>query len=140
MGYCTQSDIENSIRAERLVELTADTGTTINVTVLSDIITKASLWMDSFLCGKYNTPITAAGDVLALVPHCITVVCYRLWARAGFPGRENPFESDYIATREWLKGFSPGGSSTLPSDTAAVDDTGSWGSEAPMFSGEDLVP
>lgn len=133
-GYATQTEMEAACRAARMIELTEDSGSTVNATILTEVITQASRFMDGFLGGRYAVPITEAAALPILASHCVTVAMYRLWSRAGFPGRENPFRDEYTSTVDWLKDIASGKIPLPGGSSATADDTASWGSEPQVFS------
>ena len=58
MSYCTQSDIEKLIPTLELAELTTESGSTSDATVITEAIGKADAEIDSYCKKHYTVPFT----------------------------------------------------------------------------------
>ncbi len=59
MAYCSQTDIAKLIPNQELAELTTDSGTNPDATIITEAIAKADAEIDSYLGVKYNVPFTS---------------------------------------------------------------------------------
>ena len=79
-NYITQTDIENRIGEERLIELTDDDGlNTVNTTVLDQLISEAEGEVDGYLCKQYSVPLPSPPAIIKAI--CLDIVVYRLYGR-----------------------------------------------------------
>ncbi len=103
MPYCNQADIEGEIQNSDLIALTDDTQTgNINSTILNQVISNASSYIDSLVSNIYTTPF--ADPVPSTVKSmAITIVCYRLLRRRLVPDEKNNFYDEFVSVNEFLK-------------------------------------
>lgn len=58
MAYCTQDDIKKLIPEQELAELTTESGSVPDADVVAEAISRADAEIDSYLGGRYATPLT----------------------------------------------------------------------------------
>lgn len=81
MAYCTQTDLENRIGSQALIDLTDDTGTgSVDTTKLAEVITAACAFIDGYLRRRYAVPLT--GTIPALIEElACAITIYNLYNR-----------------------------------------------------------
>jgi len=79
MAYCTKDDLDKLLPAQELLELTADSGTSPDLTVINECINKAAAEIDSYLGLRYQVPFA---DVPARVQAlAVDLAIYHLYSR-----------------------------------------------------------
>jgi len=135
MAYIVQADLEGRVGAAKLLQLTTDSGATIDAAVVAEIMGSAEGEVNGYLARRYAVPVdlTAHADVQAtLKGFCLDLAAYRAHLR------RPPVPEDISKARsnavEWLKMVSEGKivlpAATTPASTGADDPKPSWGSNA----------
>jgi phage gp36-like protein len=107
MAYTTQALIEAEIASQDLIALTDDGNTgSINSTVLSNLITNVSTWIDGKIANIYDVPFATAPTLIQSI--CLSVVCYRLYRRRLTPDEKNNYFGDYKDAMELLNQINKG--------------------------------
>ena len=77
MMYCSIADIIADMSEETLRQITDDSNSgEPDVSIINDKILEVSRLIDSYLAGRYTTPVTAAADILLLRPLAVSLtVC-----------------------------------------------------------------
>ena len=115
MPYATQSDLASVLTDGQLAQLTADSGTSADATIVSKALADASAEMDGYLAGRYVVPVTGGStDLDILRPHCLKLTKWLLYGRRAIGGDYQELERDYKTTIAWLSGIRDGKGS-LPS-------------------------
>ena len=123
MAYCTATQLQAAISNKGQAQLSADAGTTIDSTIVGEVISQASAQIDLYLGGRYTVPITSGTAALAyLVTACVKISAYYLLKRRFISGKYDEFRSDYEDTIEELKEIKSGAMS-LPGITSTAVDT-----------------
>lgn len=143
-AYCTQADLQDVLADLRLAELTAESGSVVDASVLATTITAASGIIDRYFGGRYAIPVSDAGTLALLVPVCVSLVKFRLYDRRDLSARDNPCQTEYDEVIRWLERVADGTYSLPPTATEATSpDSGSadaaYGSDDPAFAGEALL-
>ena len=73
MGYCAVSDIQADFKA-----LVFTTTSIVTSTAVTGFINEASALIDSFVGGRYQTPITGTSALLLMSLYCRTLVADRI--------------------------------------------------------------
>lgn len=140
MAYCTSTELEAALSAMAQSQLSADTGTTPDSTILTEIIANASARIDFYLSGRYSVPITTGASTLAyLKATCISIAAYLLLKRRLISGEHEDFRNDYIEAIDELKDIRsgvlelPGTTSTEGATDPRLDDRSVVGSELQIY-------
>lgn len=141
MSYCTAADLETALPDLRLAELSADSGVTADAAVLAAICTDASDEVDSYIGGRYATPVTTPTEaVRALRIHAIKIAVWLLWCRRLVAREPALAKENYSLTLQYLKRIQEGKGS-LPGSASSTDATatsgGAWGSSTQVFKATD---
>ncbi len=129
MAYCTQSDIEEEIGEEKVIELTDDEGLgTVNAARVTKAIAAADAEINSYLAQRYSVPMTAGLELLKDL--CVNLALERLYGRR--PGSLPEDRADRItAVRRLLADIATGKATLGETPPPPVDSGGS------MFEGAD---
>ena len=97
MGYCAQSDIEDVLTGDEIVQCADYDGDGI---ADSDVIARAIDWadrkIDSYLGARYEIPLSSTPDV---VKNCsVSITIYRLYAN-----RRSVSEDTRDEYKDWIK-------------------------------------
>ncbi len=139
MAYCTSAQLEAQISELGQAQTTAETGTSIDATILDEVIDQAGNKMNLYLMAKYTVPITAADALPILVPICVTIATYLLYKRRLIASKNDQIVEDYKLAIEELKmiredGGLPGlGDSAIGTEPAIEDYEPIVGSETQVF-------
>lgn len=118
MSYLTDSDVETILSDARLAEFTAESGSTVDASVLAGVRADVDDLIDSALAGRYAVPVTSATDVRTIRPHAKILLKWALLVRRNL----SPDEATriaYEATDRWLRDLKKGDASLSPSASPA---------------------
>lgn len=105
-AYTNQTAILGEIQSADLLALTDDDQKgAINTTVLNQIISNASGYIDSKVANLYGEqlPFTPAPNSPSSVASmALTIACYRLYRRREVPDEKNKFYEDWKDVKEFL--------------------------------------
>ena len=113
-SYTSQTAILGEIQLSDLIALTDDAPKQgiVNTTVLNQIITNASGYIDSKCANLYGEqlPFTPAPNSPSSVASytALTIACYRLFRRREVPDEKNKFFDDWKDVKEFLDGVNKG--------------------------------
>ncbi len=79
MAYCTKSDILNILPEAELVQLTTDTGSTVDDSVVGTMIAWADAEIDAYLGNRYQVPVNPVPEKLKALS--VDIAVYRLYCR-----------------------------------------------------------
>ena len=124
MSYCTQSDIQKLIPTQELAELTAETGSTPDATVITEAIAKADAEIDSYCTNHYTVPFQSIPAIIKTISEDISL--YNLYSRRSVVPelRKDRYESAVkfltaVATGEFqIAGATP---KTAPAQAVDID-------------------
>ena len=124
MAYCTQTDIAKLIPNQELAELTTDSGSTPDATIITEAIAKADAEIDSYLGVKYSVPFTSPSTRVKSLSEDIALY-YLYLRRSAVPEARVKSYDDAIA---YLK--------DVAASVAVLPDDGTTtgGSQAPQLS------
>ena len=109
MGYCDQADLVTRIGNDRMVQLTSDTGSSIDSTVVIAAIERASAKMDADLSSRYAVPVVTTGDApLAATLRTIAVDLTEYYLYQRREGTEGAKQSLYDNAVKWLEDIRSG--------------------------------
>jgi phage gp36-like protein len=144
MAYCTSDEIQGAVGgATALKALTSLTNTAIDTTAVASAIEFASAVIDQWAIGTPDTG-TTAGALWSSTPiqakHCaISIAVYRLYELVR---REAPktIADAYQRALDMLKALAEGKASWVPSEPAAVQNTGTVWAFTPSSTARDDNP
>lgn len=106
--YCTSDDIINAFNSTKLAELSADSGTTPDETIIDGVISMQSSIMDSYFVSRYAVPITGKATLALINPHCVRLVLFSLMQSRLLAESYASFLADKENTMVWLQGIASG--------------------------------
>lgn len=141
MSYCSASDLETALPDLSLVQLSADSGVVADAAVLAAICVDASDEVDSYIGGRYTTPVTTPPEaVRALRIHAVKIAVWMLWGRRLVSREPVNAKENYDLTLQYLRRIQEGKGS-LPIAAAATATTatlgGAWGSVTQIFKSDE---
>ncbi len=102
--YCTATDVKSYYGMLRWEQLTADSGDDADDDLILDACVKQSRLMDSYLIGRYTTPIAGPANVLdVLKVHCIRLSLYVLFQGRLMADEYHSILNDRDITIKWLE-------------------------------------
>lgn len=120
MAYCTTTELEASLAARAQAQLTADTGTTVDATVLAEVISQADARINMYLSSRFSVPVTGGTASLAYLKSVsVTIAAYLCLKRRQI--HNDDFRQDYLMAIEELKAIKDGSMSLPDTDTTATD-------------------
>jgi phage gp36-like protein len=143
LGYCAPDDLASSIPDQRLAELTAETGSLADSTVLTKAIADVADLIDGSLGGRYAIPVTDAVTLALLRPIAIPILKFMLFGRRDLDSKDDPTRVQYDNAMRWLRDVQKGdanlpGSATPASVPDAAVGSVVWVSDDPVFGGSPL--
>jgi len=102
-AYTTQEAVEGEIQRSDLIMLTDDDRVgVVSDTVLAQVITNASGYIDSKVANIYGTQIPFNPIPSSVANMALTITCYRLLRRREVPDEKNKFYESFKDVREFL--------------------------------------
>lgn len=96
MAYLTAAQLDAAISDLGQAQLTAESGSTIDSTILTEVITQASSRIDMYLAARYTVPVTGDSTALAiLVTIAVPIATYLLYKRRLIAGKNDEITEDY---------------------------------------------
>lgn len=95
--YCSVNDIIQALSESTVIQLSQDDGSTNvpNVEMVTEFIEQESQYIDTYLRPRYAAPLTDDRDKAIIRPIAVQLVCYRLYSRRSFLGRDKLEELRY---------------------------------------------
>jgi len=106
--YATTDEVVSSFQSDRLAELTASSGTTPDDDRITNELVTQSAFMNSYLIGRYQTPITNSAALAVLKPHCINLVLCGLFQDRLLAEQYASIRGDRDTTISWLRKIADG--------------------------------
>tara|TARA_R110000868_G_scaffold133813_1_gene345539 strand:- start:1263 stop:1703 length:441 start_codon:yes stop_codon:yes gene_type:complete len=101
--YTSQDAVLGEIRLKDLIALTDDLKTgSVNTTVLNQVITSASGYIDSKVANIYGQQLPFNPIPSSISSMALTITCYRLLRRAEVPDEKNKFTESWRDAKEFL--------------------------------------
>jgi len=131
--YATQSEFIEAFGAQLTIELTnleEPTATTVDATVMTRGLTRASALIDSYLAGRYALPLSTTPEVIKAL--CLDIARYMM----GHNAQEEDVRQRYEDALKTL-GLIANGTLTLglpPADAPPAVGSPRFSSPAPVFS------
>lgn len=136
MGYCTPDELIATFNEQRLAELSDDSGSFPDDTVIQGAIDFASGRIDSYLVGRYVVPVPSPSPVLGVLKnHCIVLALFRLFQDRLLAESYKSFVDDVNNAIEWLKAVAEGKMDLPLAPTNAVNLPGT--EQDPLFTGSE---
>jgi phage gp36-like protein len=121
MSYCTQSDLEEQISENELIQLTDDAGAgAVDATVVSRAIADADAEIDAYAGARYDVPFASTPAIIRKIS--VDIAVYNLFARRR--GAPDDRKDRYKNSIRFLEDLSRGLISIGASAPAASDDSG----------------
>lgn len=117
MAYCTQSDIQNQISEDELIQLTDDSDEgAVDADILARAVADADTVIDSYCGTKYSVPFSTVPDMVRKLS--VDIAIYNLYSRRmGAPDeRKDRYDKAISFLRDVAKGMC-----LLGADTPAED-------------------
>ena len=127
-NYCVAADVHNALNATLLAQLTNDSGTAITDAIIDAAATVVSGVIDTYLVGRYVTPVTGPANILAVLKSvAIPLVIADLMQDRLLLERYPSFKEDHDHAMNWLLAVQAGKWSlpgaALPATSAPQDDS-----------------
>ena len=109
MGYCTEADLTTRLGSAKLIELTSDSGSSVNSAVVTAAIARSSATMDADLSFRYAVPVVTTGDteLTATLKNIAIDLCeYFLFQRRGLVSGAK--QGLYDNAKKWLEDIREG--------------------------------
>ena len=101
--YTTQAAIQGEIQLADLIALTDDSRLgVVDATVLDQIITNASGYVDSKVGNIYGAQLPFSPIPPSVASMALTIACYRLYRRRNVPDEKNNFAESWNDVKEFL--------------------------------------
>lgn len=118
MSYCTVDDIEANIPSVTLAQITSDTGSSVDETVIETAIDYVDNIIDGYLRGRYTLPLNSTPDELKYI--AVDYVTYRLYSRRLMTEIPESISNRFKEVTSLLKSIQKGTFSLGIEDTNAV--------------------
>jgi phage gp36-like protein len=107
MSYCSSSDITSLIPNDELVQLTNDSGgDSVDSSVITTAIDYVDNFIDGYLRGRYDLPLTSTPDELKYI--AIDLVVFRLYTRRMYTNIPENIEARYKTVVKQLEHIQSG--------------------------------
>lgn len=108
MAYATAEEVISSFQADRMAELTANSGTLPDEDRITNELVTQSAFMDSYFIGRYVTPVSGGNTLSVLKPHVINLVLFGLFQDRLLADQYQSVRSDRDTTVKWLERVADG--------------------------------
>lgn len=106
MSYCSISDIEANVPSLDLAQITSDSGSSVDETVITNTISYVDNIIDGYLRGRYTLPLDTVPDELKYI--AIDYVSYKLYTRRLYTEVPTSVEQRYKEIMQLLKDIQSG--------------------------------
>lgn len=139
MPYATQSEFSEAFGAQLTIELTNledPTATTVDATVMTRGLTRASALIDSYLSGRYALPLSTTPEVIKTL--CLDIARYYLGHNAEEKDVRQRYEDALKVLEQIAKGLLNLGLPPVDEPTALPQGSPKFSSPDPVFTRDSL--